>query len=53
MTSILRSLIFSSLRHTAGDLFDNWFGPLEAEVQARSREFIEELLRGELHAALA
>ena len=29
----------------AGDLFDNWFDPLEAEVRARSREFIEELLR--------
>ena len=32
----------------AGDLFDDWFDPLEAEVRARSREFIEELLRGEL-----
>src|SRR5260370_18382084 len=37
----------------AGDLFDNWFDPLEAEVRARSREFIEELLRAELDAALA
>src|ERR1700726_2871846 len=37
----------------AGDLFDNWFDPLEAEVRARAREFIEELLRGELDAALA
>src|ERR1700737_1466945 len=37
----------------AGDLFDNWFDPLEAEVRARSREFIEELLRGELEAALS
>ena len=36
----------------ACDLFDNWFDPLEAEVRARSREFIEELLRGELEAAL-
>jgi len=27
----------------AGDLFDNWFDPLETEVRARSREFIEEL----------
>ena len=24
----------------AGDLFDNWFDPLETEVRARSREFI-------------
>src|SRR3982075_2599524 len=37
----------------AGDLFDNWFDPLEAEVRARSGEFIEELLRGELEAALS
>ena len=37
----------------AGDLFDNWFDPLEAEVRARSRDFIEELLRAELDAALS
>src|SRR3981081_3287269 len=37
----------------AGDLFDNWFDPLEAEVRARAREFIEELLRGEVDGALA
>ena len=37
----------------AGDFFDNWFDPLETEVRARSREFIEELLRGELEAALS
>src|SRR3981081_1193139 len=37
----------------AGDLFDNWFDPLEAGVRARSGEFIEELLRGELEAALS
>src|SRR6195256_5076238 len=35
------------------DLFDNWFDPIETEVRARAREFIEELLRGELDAALA
>src|SRR5450756_2204834 len=34
----------------AVDLFDNWFDPLEAEVRARSRQFIEELLRVELAA---
>src|SRR6202140_965928 len=37
----------------AVDLFDNWFDPIEPEVRARAREFIEELLRGELDAALA
>jgi putative transposase len=37
----------------AVDLFDNWFDPIETDVRARSRQFIEELLRGELDAALA
>ncbi|MGF6308513.1 transposase-like protein, partial [Bradyrhizobium sp. i1.8.4] len=37
----------------AVDLFDNWFDPIEAEVRARSRQFIEELIRGELDTALA
>jgi putative transposase len=37
----------------AVDLFDNWFDPIEAEVRARARQFIEELIRGELDAALA
>src|SRR6266480_1278964 len=36
----------------AVELFDNWFDPIETEVRARSRQFIEELLRGELDAAL-
>jgi putative transposase len=38
---------------TATHLFDNWFDPIETEVRARAREFIEELIRGELDAALA
>jgi transposase-like protein len=37
----------------AVDLFDNWFDPIESEVRSRSRQFIEELIRGELDAALA
>ena len=37
----------------AVDLFDNWFDPIEAEVRTRARQFIEELIRGELDAALA
>src|ERR1700720_3398968 len=37
----------------AVDLFDNWFDPIEAEVRARARQFIEELIRGELDAALS
>ena len=34
-------------------LFDNWFDPIETEVRARARDFIEELIREELDAALA
>ena len=37
----------------AVDLFDNWFDPIEIEVRARAREFIEELIRGELDDAMA
>ena len=37
----------------AVDLFDNWFDPIETEVRARARDFIEELIRGELDAVLA
>ena len=35
------------------DLFDDWIDPIETEVRARARAFIEELIRGELDAALA
>jgi transposase-like protein len=35
------------------DLFDNWFDPIETEVRSRARQFVEELIRGELDAALA
>ena len=37
----------------AVDLFDNWFDPIETEVRAQARGFIEELIRGELDAVLA
>ena len=37
----------------AVDLFDNWFDPVETAVRARAREFIEELIRGELDTVLA
>jgi putative transposase len=54
MTSITTKLESS---HPASqkpvDLFDNWFDPIETEVRARAREFIEELIRGELDDALA
>jgi putative transposase len=38
---------------TAVDLLDNWLDPIETEVRARARGFIEELIRGELDAVLA
>lgn len=38
---------------TTSRLFDNWFDPIETEVRARARHFIEELIRGELDAVLA
>jgi hypothetical protein len=34
-------------------LFDNWFDPIETEMRARARGFIEELLRSDLDEALA
>ena len=36
----------------AVELFDNWFDPIETAVRARAREFIEELIRGELDTVL-
>ena len=44
-----------SLQHeaeTAPHLFDDWFDPIETEVRGRARQFIEELIRGELDEAL-
>jgi len=38
---------------TTSRLFDNWLDPIETEVRARARQFIEELLREELDATLA
>jgi putative transposase len=38
---------------TAPHLFENWFDPIETEVRGRARQFIEELIRGELDEALA
>jgi putative transposase len=37
---------------TAPHLFDDWFDPIESEVRGRARQFIEELIRGELDEAL-
>ena len=38
---------------TAVYLFDDWFDPIEAGLRDRVREFVEELIRSELDAALS
>ena len=54
MTSITtKSDSFQLEAEPAPQLFDNWFDPIESEVRARARGFIEELIRGELDDALA
>src|SRR6202795_4517868 len=54
MTSITTKPDSSQLEAaTTCRLFDNWFDPIETEVRARARGFIEELLRSELDEALA
>lgn len=54
MTSTITKPVSSQLEaEAAPHLFDDWFDPIETEVRARAREFVEELIRGELKAALA
>ncbi len=54
MTNVTTKLELSQPQSQAGiQLFDDWFDPIETEVRARAREFIEELIRGELDAVLA
>ena len=54
MTSnITKSHALQCEGETAPQLFDDWFDPIESAVRERAREFIEELIRGELDAALA
>jgi putative transposase len=54
MTSLTtKSASSQPAAETASRLFDNWFDPIETEVRARSRHFIEELIRSELDAVLA
>jgi len=38
---------------TTAHLFDDWFDPIETGLRKRVREFIEELIHGELDTALA
>jgi transposase-like protein len=38
---------------TSAHLFDDWFDPIEMGLRERVREFIEEMIRGELDAVLS
>jgi putative transposase len=38
---------------TTGQLFDNWFDPIEAVLRDRAREFLQAMLEAELDEALA
>ena len=53
MKSITTKPMLSQPRSVSVHLFDGWFDPIETEVRERAREFIEELIRGELDAGLA
>jgi putative transposase len=53
MTNVTtKSESLESATATAVHLFDNWFDPIESGVRERVRDFIEELIRCELDAAL-
>ena len=54
MTSTITKTDSSQLEaEKAPQLFDDWFDPIEAGIRDRVREFIEEMIRGELDAALS
>src|SRR5258708_3137147 len=54
MTSTITKTDSSQLEaKTAPEFLDDWFDRIETEVRDRARQFIEELIRGELDAALA
>jgi putative transposase len=53
MKSITTKPQLSQSRSDTVHLFNDWFDPIETAVRERAQEFIEELIRGELDAALA
>lgn len=53
MTSItMKPNSFQPEAETAPQPFDNWSDPIETEIRGRARQFIEEIIRRELDAAL-
>jgi hypothetical protein len=42
-----------AIPETAGDLFDDWFDPIESAVREQVRGFIQTMIEGELEATLA
>jgi putative transposase len=42
-----------SENETSGQVFDNWFDPIEAGLRDRAREFLQAMLEAELEEALA
>src|SRR4051812_7813798 len=54
MTNVtMKSDSFESVVGSAAQLFNNWFDPIESGLRERVRDFIEELIRCELDAALS
>jgi putative transposase len=54
MTNVtMKSDSFEPATGKTAELFDNWFDPIESGVRDRVRDFIEELIRCELDAALS
>jgi transposase-like protein len=47
------SCLLQSEIETTGQLFDNWFEPIEAGLRDRTREFLQAMLEAELDEALA
>jgi hypothetical protein len=47
------STVCADCCETTGDLFDNWFDPIEAGLRERARELIQAMIEGEFDQVLA
>jgi transposase-like protein len=52
MKTITTSCLPQLETETAGDLFDNWFDPIETRLGGRVRDFLQAMLEAELDEAL-